>query len=122
MTQQEFKERCHVAVSAEEFEDINAVYMASEVDKDTFCYYWRRMNSRRVEAAEEAEQEARKAMREKDRAFGVYMWLKGAWNTNKTVHEAVCTVRDYDWLKEHGYDFSADAMHVAYLISQKYGF
>ena len=122
MTQQEFKERCHVAVSAEEFEGINAVYMASEVDKDTFCYYWRRMNSRRVEAAEEAEAEARKAMREKDRAFGIYMWLKGAWNTNKTVCEAVCIARDYDWLKEHGYELSADAMHVAYLISQKYGF
>lgn len=53
MTQQEFETRSTVKVSANEFEAINAVYMASDVDKDTFCSMWRVINKSRVQAAKE---------------------------------------------------------------------
>ena len=36
-----------------EFESITTVYMQSDVDKDTFCKMWRKMNATRVMAAKE---------------------------------------------------------------------
>lgn len=51
MTKQEFENRVKVQVDANEFEAINTVYMASDVDKDDFCTMWRKMNRSRVEAA-----------------------------------------------------------------------
>lgn len=52
---QEFTNRVKVQVSAEEFEAINTVYMASDLNKDEFCAMWRKMNASRVKAAKEAE-------------------------------------------------------------------
>lgn len=50
MTQQEFETRA-IAVSADEFERINAMYMESELDKDQFCKVWRRLNPTRVKTS-----------------------------------------------------------------------
>lgn len=51
MTKQEFIERVNVNVNDSEYEHIEAVYMASDVDKDTFCKMWVKMNQSRVKAA-----------------------------------------------------------------------
>ena len=51
MTIQEFQSRRQVSVDVSEFESITTVYMQSDVDKDTFCKIWRKMNATRVMAA-----------------------------------------------------------------------
>lgn len=51
MTIQEFQSRTQVSVDVSEFESITTVYMQSDVDKDTFCKMWRKMNATRVMAA-----------------------------------------------------------------------
>lgn len=51
MTIQEFQSRTQVSVDVSEFESITMVYMQSDVDKDTFCKMWRKMNATRVMAA-----------------------------------------------------------------------
>ena len=51
MTIQEFQSRTQVPVDVSEFESITTVYMQSDVDKDTFCKMWRKMNATRVMAA-----------------------------------------------------------------------
>ena len=48
MTIQEFQSRTQVSVDVSEFESITTVYMQSDVDKDTFCKMWRKMNATRV--------------------------------------------------------------------------
>lgn len=53
MTIQEFQSRTQVSVDVSEFESITTVYMQSDVDKDTFCKMWRKMNTTRVMAAKE---------------------------------------------------------------------
>lgn len=53
MTIQEFQSRTQVSVDVSEFESITTVYMQSDVDKDTFCKMWRKMNATRVMAAKE---------------------------------------------------------------------
>ena len=51
MTIQEFQSRTQVSVDVSEFESITTVCMQSDVDKDTFCKMWRKMNATRVMAA-----------------------------------------------------------------------
>lgn len=51
MLQSEFTERTKVQVSAEEFEAIHEVYMNSDLDKDSFCALWCKINRSRVDAA-----------------------------------------------------------------------
>lgn len=53
MTIQEFQSRTQVSVDVSEFESITTVYMQSDVDKDTFCKMWCKMNATRVTAAKE---------------------------------------------------------------------
>ena len=53
MTIQEFQSRTQVPVDVSEFESITTVYMQSDVDKDTFCKMWCKMNATRVMAAKE---------------------------------------------------------------------
>ena len=53
MTIQEFQSRTQVSVDVSEFESITTMYMMSDVDKDTFCKMWRKMNATRVMAAKE---------------------------------------------------------------------
>ena len=62
MTQQEFETLTQVNVNSSEFDAINRVYMDSDVDKETFCKFWCKINKSRVLAAKvdriEAEREA----------------------------------------------------------------
>lgn len=51
MTIQEFQSRTQVSVDVSEFESFTTVYMQSDVDKDTICKMWRKMNETRVMAA-----------------------------------------------------------------------
>lgn len=53
MTIQKFQSRTQVSVDVSEFESITTVYMQSDVDKDTFCKMWCKMNATRVMAAKE---------------------------------------------------------------------
>lgn len=53
MTIKEFQSRTQVSVDVSEFESITTVYMQSDVDKDTFCKMWCKMNATRVMAAKE---------------------------------------------------------------------
>ncbi|UWF81112.1 MAG: hypothetical protein [Bacteriophage sp.] len=53
MTIQEFQSRTQVSVDVSEFESITTVYIQSDVDKDTFCKMWCKMNATRVMAAKE---------------------------------------------------------------------
>ena len=53
MTIQEFQSRAQVSVDVSEFESITTVYMQSDVNKDTFCKMWCKMNATRVMAAKE---------------------------------------------------------------------
>lgn len=48
MLYSEFEERTGVAVSYEEFEAINEMYMRSDCDKNEFCRLWKKMNHSRV--------------------------------------------------------------------------
>lgn len=56
----EFIERVGMEVSSSEFEIINNMYMLADVDKDTFCKLWVKMNFNRV-----ATYKAKKAKEEK---------------------------------------------------------
>ena len=53
MTIQEFQSRTQVSVDVSEFESITTVYMQSDVDKDTYCKMWCKVNATRVMAAKE---------------------------------------------------------------------
>lgn len=53
MTIQEFQSRTQISVDVSEFESITTVYMQSDVDKDTFCKMWCKMNATRVMVAKE---------------------------------------------------------------------
>lgn len=59
----EFVERTGVYVSIAEFDAIVEVYNNSDVDKDTFCKLWAKMNFARVKA--EKEQKAKKEKQHK---------------------------------------------------------
>lgn len=60
MTKQEFENRTNVQVSSEEYGHIEAVYMASDLDKDEFCKMWCEMNKSRVNKAKEEAKEAKR--------------------------------------------------------------
>lgn len=69
MTIQEFQSRTQVSVDVSEFESITTVYMQSDVDKDTFCKMWCKMNATRVMAAKEQA----KKQQTIDKAFSMVM-------------------------------------------------
>lgn len=60
MTKQEFENRTNVQVSFEEYGHIEAVYMASDLDKDEFCKMWCKMNKSRVNKVKEEAKEAKR--------------------------------------------------------------
>ena len=60
MTKQEFENRTLVNVSFDEYEHIEAVYLASDLDKDEFCKMWCKMNKSRVNKAKEAIKETKR--------------------------------------------------------------
>ena len=73
MTIKEFLDRAKVNVTCEEYYNvIEPMYMAADVDKDEFCRLWVKMNHKRVAAAIEAQKEAEKEKRLKERLFNVF--------------------------------------------------
>lgn len=50
MLQHEFENRVGMKVSATEYNAIEEVYMASEIDKDAFCKLWIGMNRMRIKS------------------------------------------------------------------------
>ena len=92
MLQSEFTTRTKVHVSAEEYAHIEAVYMASDVDKDEFCRLWVLMNKQRVKAYKERvkQQEAQQAQRDKLwKLIEKYGWKDYSW---KETHFAETTL------------------------------
>lgn len=77
MMYQEFISRTGVAVDADEFEAIQTVYVASDLDKDEFCRVWRAMNKSRVLAAKQALKEENERIRTREAVRKVYNEYKG---------------------------------------------
>jgi hypothetical protein len=75
MTIQEFQSRTQVSVDVSEFLSITTVYMQSDVDKDTFCKMWRKMNATRVMAAKEQA----KKQQTIDKVFSMVMMANPEW-------------------------------------------
>ena len=73
MTQKEFETRVGMKINANEYNAIEDVYMASDVDKDEFCKLWAKMNHKRI-ATYKAEQKAA------ERAAKVKEILWNIWN------------------------------------------
>ena len=48
MTQQEFETRTGIKVTPSEYEDIQNIYMNTNMDKDEFCKDWKEHNSSRI--------------------------------------------------------------------------
>ena len=71
MTKQEFETRTLVKVSDLEFTCIEGVYMCSDVDKDTFCKLWVKMNPTRVEIAKARIEAERNAQRTRDLLWSI---------------------------------------------------
>lgn len=58
MTRNEFIIRTGFGISEKEYEAVEVVYMASDLDKDEFCKMWCKMNASRVKAAHKEHAEA----------------------------------------------------------------
>lgn len=76
MTQQEFEQRVGMAVDAAEFEAINTVYMASDVDKDEFCMYWKKMNLTRIQLAKRDAKAVQERQKKKSAVYDIQARLQ----------------------------------------------
>jgi hypothetical protein len=104
MTRIEFEERTGVInVSANEFEAIHTVYMASDLDKDEFCKMWCKMNRSRVERAK---QESRQAQKYADlfaiEAKFLLMAIKADGKYDNEFADNFLTKKEKDLLSEFG--------------------
>lgn len=112
MLQQEFETRVKMQVSPQEFNHINEVYMASEVDKDTFCHLWMVMNKGRINAAREAAKQKAAEDAQRERLWHVlekygtksYEWKEKNYASN------VLTDTEYKLIKSVGIDTFAKRM------------
>ena len=101
MLQSEFTERTKVQVSDEEFEAINEVYMNSDLDKDSFCVLWCKMNRSRVEAAKATIKEQKKI-----ESLSLFEYMKE--KVSKMVYREAELNRDRFIL----FDLDADLNHL----------
>lgn len=76
MTIFEFENLTGVSVTAKEYDAIEAVYMASDVDKFEFCKQWSKMNASRVANAKKLEKENSYRAVMQWRAMDLYHSLK----------------------------------------------
>lgn len=76
MLQSEFKERTGVDVSFDEYQAIEKVYMASDLDKDEFCKTWCKMNASRIKAAKKAMAEKVAKDKARTRLFNIIRKLE----------------------------------------------
>ena len=105
MTKQEFETRTHVEVTMKEFENINEMYLDSNVDKDEFCRLWSKMNHIRVARAKEAKEIATKEMMIKEKALDIVARMHAL--TNDWFADAITSLRrrDITFLESIGFDF-----------------
>lgn len=78
MTQNEFETRAGIHVSAQEYESIEAVYMASDLQKDDFCRQWARMNRERIQKARKEEEASQKQAADRWDVSEICWRLRGA--------------------------------------------
>ena len=89
MLHSEFTQRVKFEVSNEEFEAINVVYMASDLDKDEFCKMWCRMNAKRIKAYKE-EQKANENKEEfLKKIYNIYYKLTMDADSNLLINEVL---------------------------------
>lgn len=100
MTQQEFFNRTNVEVSSKEYEAIEMVYMNSDLDKDTFCKMWVKMNQTRVEQAKK--EELQRTAEETKRNY-LYDFLNQNFDWTKLATEYV-SYDESKKFKEYGFD------------------
>lgn len=100
MTQQEFFNRTKVEVSFKEYEAIEMVYMNSDLDKDTFCKMWVKMNQTRVEQAKK--EELQRTAEETKRNY-LYDFLNQNFDWTKLAPEYV-SYDESKKFKEYGFD------------------
>lgn len=104
MTKQEFETRTHVEVTMKEFDLINEMYIASDVDKDEFCRLWTKMNHVRVERAKKAKEIATKEMIIKEKALDIVARMHAL--TTDWFADAMTSLRRRDilFLESIGFD------------------
>ena len=126
MTKQEFETRTHVEVTMKEFENINEMYMASDVDKDEFCRLWSKMNHIRVARAKEAKEIATKEMMIKEKALDIVARMHAL--TTDWFADAITSLRrrDITFLESIGFDMYdgfeyKSVSEIHYEILCKYG-
>lgn len=145
MTIKEFLDRAKVNVTCEEYYNvIEPMYMAADVDKDEFCRLWVKMNHKRVAAAIEAQKEAEKEKRLKERLFNVFNAIRRRCEKlHQPMHmvkaEDVLNSREKGLLSSVGIEWTAKwienpytiiggylreqmADDIRYELSQKYNF
>lgn len=145
MLQQEFETRVKMNVSRDEYVNIiEPMYMSADVDKDEFCRLWVKMNHKRVAAAIEAQKEAEKEQRLKERLFNVFNAIRRRCEKmHQPMHmvkaEDVLNSREKGLLSSVGIEWTAKwienpytiiggyireqmADDIRYELSQKYNF
>ncbi len=107
MLQSEFTTRTKVHVSAEEYAHIEAVYMASDVDKDEFCRLWVLMNKERVaRSKEEAKQQAAEQSRRESLWRIVERYDGADWETCCKRADDVLTDKQKQLVQSAGIELS----------------
>lgn len=103
MLQSEFEERVKMSVSPKEYNHIEAVYIASDVDKDTFCWHWRQMNKERVKAAAESRKEAERKEELKTKLWAIIeKYSSKGWQWTNNHYTNALTEREQNTCKQAG--------------------
>lgn len=135
MTLQEFENRVKMTVSADEFDAIHVVYMASDLDKDEFCAMWRKMNRKRIARAKaEAKKQAEEQMK-RDCTFALFNKLRRYSFDEKitllaptVLNEKECcllenvgiAIKEYD--SYYGCEMYITVLTLCHAIYKKYNF
>ena len=108
MLHREFTERVGIEVSTSEFDAINTVYMASDLEKDEFCAMWRKMNAKRIKAykAEQKAKEERFNRIQRLYAIKQTLWLAYTSTDYQTILklDEVISRKDIEFLKKNDFD------------------
>lgn len=132
MLHSEFTTLTGIQVSAEEFEAINAVYMNADedVDKQTFCKMWCKLNTKRIKAykAEQKRKEQEYEIKERMLAIKNKLNHMDNWTVNAvdilSVKEQKLLLDNDINLKEWSYRWNAfvfsSSCSVALDITDKY--
>lgn len=78
-------------MTEEEFASINAVYEASDVDKDEFCAMWRMMNRRRMKEYRDGQRALKKNQADTARLSLLYRRIDGLFPSYNTINLSACT-------------------------------